>query len=161
MKLAMQLKLRRYLLLGLILFWIALFILTHLPPHQAAGLRKVITEPKFVAADKLFHFCAYFGLTSWFCAWSWVGRKPRWLEVVLIFAGILVYGAAEELSQGPFGRTPDINDWIANVLGSITGMTVMLLLWTFGPKWLSRTPNDINQRRDNVASIPMPMGYGN
>jgi len=102
----------RWLLAG---YWLALCVATHLPP-TVAGLPDQRT-------DKLVHASVYAGL-AWLLAMAWDrstgklhGRHLRiaWLALVL-------FAAADELTQPWFGRTASIGDWLADAVGTAIGV---------------------------------------
>lgn len=96
-----------------IAYWGAAFLLTHAP---LGGLR----GPGVPGADKIIHFCLYFGL-------AWLGvRATRPAQDGLRFRSaigwalvFLVYGALDEWLQGFVGRTPSVYDWLADVAGIV------------------------------------------
>jgi len=117
------------------LYWLALFLLTHLP--IAGSMGKGWHLPFSIPLDKLAHFTAYAGLgalaTAW---WSW-GRMPRRRELLLIAAVIMTYAAVEELTQIPLHRNADLTDWLADFFGMALGLAICRLTWHLGPRWLS------------------------
>ncbi|RIK72321.1 MAG: hypothetical protein DCC67_19415 [Planctomycetota bacterium] len=99
-------------------YFIVLFIGTHLPiPPDALD----VIDNK----DKLLHFGGYAVLTVVVLA-GWeltVGRlQPKHYFAVWL-AGT-VYGAIDELTQTYVGRSSDVNDWGADVLGIVAGLLV-------------------------------------
>ncbi len=104
-------------LAALAVYWLVLFIGTHLPTENVAG---VATDN-----DKLVHTAAYAVLTTLLCiAWRRVGGSPGLAGRLVIAAAVLSYGAIDELSQPYFGRSCDLRDWIADGVG----VTLALLL---------------------------------
>lgn len=102
-------------------YWLALFVGTHLPP----------TFPGLPGdnSDKLVHAAAFAGL-AWLLATAWqssVGRlngrhlRFAWLAVVL-------YGAADELTQLLVGRSATMGDWLADAAGAALGL-VIFAVW--------------------------------
>lgn len=108
----------RWAVLFLSLYWIALFIGTHIPPGPIVR--------QIGANDKLLHAGAYTGL-SFLLAWAIPTRSNRAYNVIL--AGIICVGYAgiDELLQIPVGRTADWNDFYADVLGVIMGLSIYVL----------------------------------
>jgi VanZ family protein len=93
-----------------IMYFILLFIGTHLPPTGVGG-------PSF--SDKWAHFNGYLLLT--------IGTlHPRHYFAVWL-AGV-VYGAFDEWTQIPVGRTCDMSDWAVDVLGVTGGIVVYQML---------------------------------
>jgi VanZ family protein len=77
--------------------------------------------PKSVpnGTDKLVHLLA-FGLLVLPAAFSC--RVPRGLLFGGLFVGAAVFGGTIELIQPHFGRSADLNDWMANMLGTTLGL---------------------------------------
>lgn len=103
-----------------IVYFVALFIGTHIPMDSSEIAPSV--------SDKLVHFSAYAGLTVLVLA-GWeltIGRlEPKHYFAVWL-AGVL-YGVFDEVSQTPVGRSCDMNDWIADVLGITCGLIAFRL----------------------------------
>jgi VanZ family protein len=101
------------------LYWLLLFILTHLP---------ALPDPKFLSGqahgDKLAHCIAYAGLAFLLAAAStarW-GFRPLTFARVLLVVGL--YAAFEEWTQGFVPpRTTDWNDLVADMLGAGIGLS--------------------------------------
>jgi VanZ family protein len=108
----------RWAVLMLSLYWIALFIGTHIPPGPI--IRKIGFN------DKILHAGAYTGL-SFLLAWAIPTRPNRAYNVILAGLICVVYGAIDELLQIPVGRTADWNDFFADVLGVIMGLSTYVL----------------------------------
>ena len=98
-----------------VLYWIVIAVFTHLP----SGL---IPVRFFNVFDKFQHFTAFLGLAVLLCAvWTNLGASTfRMLVTVLLI--LAAYGVLDELTQSFIpGRTPDLYDWVADMLGSIAG----------------------------------------
>src|SRR5262245_43085592 len=94
---------QRVLLASLSIYWLALVVSTHWPsPPQIGDLDK----PVHFSAYALLGFLAFLGV-------FW-GRAVRWQHVALLFLGLTLWGGIDELTQPPFGRTADWNDWFAD-----------------------------------------------
>jgi VanZ family protein len=63
----------------------------------------------------------YAGL-GWFTGRALRTRRP--LPLALALAAIGVFGAFDEWHQELFNRTPDLVDWVADVIGASFGLTV-------------------------------------
>ncbi len=104
------------------IYWVILFILTHLPPDKI---------PKTTVSDKTEHLVAYGLLAGVVHLSLWPRRWPI-LKLALVVIGVcMVYGAFDETTQPIVGRTCDIHDWLADITGasaSIVLMSVALLL---------------------------------
>ncbi|MFA5553177.1 MAG: VanZ family protein [Phycisphaerae bacterium] len=120
-------------LTGLVLYWPAIFVATHIP-----------RLPEWVGqvpvSDKVMHFTAYFLLT--FLLWYVINpdhkvnwRKPAVWWVLLIVA---CYGAMDELLQAYVGRHPDLYDFIADMAGAVTAL-ILLSIFHFWPACLILT----------------------
>ncbi len=124
----MALSRRQKLTIGaLILYWLVLFTLAHVPIPQLVFRAHV--------SDKSLHFTAYLILA--FLFWFAINpeRKVNWLRasawwVLLVLAG---YGIADEVLQDLSGRSCDIMDYVADLIGAITG----LILFSFFSFWLA------------------------
>jgi VanZ family protein len=104
-----------------IVYFIVLFVGTHLPAERLEAIA--------TASDKWLHFGGYATLTVLVLA-GWeltIGvLQPKHYFAVWL-AGVF-YGAFDEVSQTPVGRHCDMNDWMADVLGVVTGLLVFRLL---------------------------------
>ncbi len=97
-------------------YWAAMFGLTHLPEIDrflpSAGWR----VPHL---DKVVHLGLYAG---WACLWWWVlaGTERRRVGASAmgwILAGGVVWAAFDELTQAIVGRQPSVWDFLCDVLG--------------------------------------------
>lgn len=93
----------------LIVIWIILATLTHVPVPQSVQEIRI--------SDKLVHLIAYLPLGLLLPACSIRGLTKRWICVVVI----AVYGIMDELLQIPVGRTASLYDWLADLLGTSLG----------------------------------------
>ena len=109
--------------LALIVYWTALFVGTHVPTVPA-GVAKI--------SDKLLHYLAYGGLAVLLAMDQ--HARGRWSRRrgLQIFAVVALYAAADELLQGPVGRTTDFHDWIADLFGAACGLIAYaLVVWSY------------------------------
>ena len=114
--------LRRILWAVTLVYWISLFVATHLPPSRL---------PRAGVGDKFQHFAAYglltfmVGLTVWvaFPDRRWVSRLP-----LLLLVPVAAYAAFDELTQPLAGRIADINDWFADCGGALAAALVLYVL---------------------------------
>lgn len=135
----------------LVLYWPALFVLTHIPiPH-------VVQEAD--VSDKSLHFLAYLILT--FLIWSVVSgdRKVKWRRAApwLVLFVIVVYGILDEWLQSYVaGRSSDVWDFFIDLAGAITGLILSSFL-TFWPAGLLVAATFIfgitNVTRANLADL--------
>lgn len=71
----------------------------------------------FPQFDKFEHFIAYLGLAAWFGA-IYVQRRQRIIILVLL----ILMGGAIEILQGYTGRDPEWLDWLADIVGTLSGL---------------------------------------
>jgi VanZ family protein len=99
-----------YWIAALTLYWLVLFVGTHLPAQKVSGVA--------MANDKFVHATAYAVLTTLLCiAWRRTGGTLGLWVRLGIAAIVLAYGAIDELTQPFFGRSCDLADWIADGVG--------------------------------------------
>lgn len=111
---------RKFVLAALMLYWPAIFILTHIP-----YLPKWFVQTQL--GDKTPHFLAYLGLVFlWWFAIS-PHKKVDWfgVRVWLTIAAMAIYGTLDEWLQGHVGRNPDVLDFAADMAGVITGLLLL------------------------------------
>jgi len=104
---------------GPFLLWAGLLFLL-------SGIQSVPSGPRVPHLDKVGHFILYSvvgGTLAW-GRWSWDSRLPHWIP---LFAGY-TYGALDEWHQSFVpGRSPELADWVADVLGVTVGYTLLTL----------------------------------
>jgi len=113
----------------LVLYWPALFVLTHIPiPH-------VVQEAD--VSDKSLHFLAYLILT--FLIWSAVygDRKVKWSRAGpwFVLLTVCAFGILDEWLQGYVaGRSCDVKDFFMDLAGALTGLVLcsFLSFWPAG-----------------------------
>lgn len=124
-----QLRLTAIGMLGL--YWLALFLGTHVPISLKGGSGN----------DKVLHFLGYAGL-AFLMALGIGGRRPTWRTFVLVSVTAITYAGFDEFSQILVGRHCDFWDWVADCFGTGSGLfsywgllTVYHLFWgTSRPK---------------------------
>ena len=138
-------------ILALILYWPALFILTHVPVPDVVRQADV--------SDKTLHFLAYLILV--FVLWFAVSgdRKVNWRRAVawLVLFIMVAYGILDEWLQGyVVGRSCDVQDFYADVAGALTGL-ILLSFFTYWPAGLLVTGtvmfSSINLTHANLAEL--------
>jgi VanZ family protein len=103
-----------------IVYFILLFIGTHIPPAGIGG-------PSF--SDKWAHFSGYLLLTTLVLAgWELTTGTLHPRHYFAVWLAGVVYGAFDEWTQIPVWRTCDMSDWAADVLGVTMGVVVYQLL---------------------------------
>ena len=98
-----------------------------LPPALWAALILVLTSiPSPVEApggiphlDKVVHLALY-GALGWLVARALQSRRPLALAAAL--TAIALFAAIDEWHQQFFTRTPDLVDWLADVIGASLGL---------------------------------------
>lgn len=94
----------------------------------------VIRLPEDVAfADKWGHTLAYFLLGSMLALDLWRGEMKGMHLWVIGLAVPIVYGGLLEIIQGAFcyPRTASWWDWLADIIGTIVGVSIVAGLWTW------------------------------
>jgi VanZ family protein len=103
---------RRWYRRALPAYWVFLFCVTHFPKLELPG--------RVPQSDKLLHVAA-FGLLA-FLYWRFAEARHRPLSgrfVWIALAVLVLYAALDEWLQGFAGRSADLTDWLANVLGVV------------------------------------------
>ena len=111
-----------------VLLLLVMFVGTHLP----TGF-----EPGFALSDKVVHAAAFMSLTLLLLL-SWelsVGLlQPQHYFAVWLFCTL--YGAFDEITQIPVGRSCDGLDWLADIAGILTGLILYRLVRLIFSRWL-------------------------
>ena len=102
------------------LYWVVLFVMTHLPPRRL---------PHGPGSDKLHHFLAYLVLSFLLGAalWQAFPSRRRWMPMLVVLAA-MAYGAFDEFTQIAVGRDCELNDWLADVAGACFAGAALYLL---------------------------------
>ena len=84
--------------------------------------------PDMPNSDKVIHFSAFAGL-AFLMAWA-IPTFPNklWMSVSLALILTITYGAIDEISQTPVGRTADVMDWVADSIGAVFGILCYVVL---------------------------------
>ena len=137
-------------LILLVFYWPTLFILAHIPIPQFVQQAHV--------SDKTLHFLAYLVLVFLFWFTISPDKMVRWRRtavwwVLLVMIG---YGVADEWLQGCVGRSCDIRDFAADLVGVLAGL-ILLSFFTFWPAALLVAGATIfgitNVSRTNLADV--------
>ena len=98
----------------LVLYWIAIFIGTHIPGPAVPHL----------ANDKLMHFGAFGGL-AFLVAWALPTREGQaHIRGLITLTLIIGYAMIDEITQNFIpGRTCSLGDFIADAIGAVMGLT--------------------------------------
>jgi len=112
--------LRRY---ALIFYWVAMFVGTHWPKIEKYAPDELWLIPH---ADKLIHATLYAG---WVSVWWWLlsagGTHLSAAATNWLIAGGVAYAILDESTQLIVGRTPDVKDWTADVVGILAAVTIL------------------------------------
>ncbi len=98
-----------------IVYWLAIFTLTHLPAKDI---------PPLPVSDKVEHMTAYGVLGILLFAAIRAGGTKRLRAAGIVIVIGLLYGAADELLQIPVGRSCDIRDWYADSAGIVVAVLI-------------------------------------
>jgi VanZ family protein len=110
---------KRISLAVLAVYWIALFVGTHVPRLQP--------PPPLAQSDKWLHFTAFAVLSALF-AWNWSLRAAfGWRERLAAVAILAVYGALDEFTQSYVSRDANIHDWYADLAGILVGLAALVV----------------------------------
>lgn len=109
--------LARFATIGLI---VAMFVGTHVPNPVAVEI---------TTSDKTIHFWAYLALSfSLLTSWELSSGRLQPIHFFLVWLACTVYGAIDEITQIPVGRTCDGVDWLFDVLGIVAGLSLFRIL---------------------------------
>lgn len=119
-------------LISLLLYWPAIFILAHVPvPEFFRGVQ---------VSDKTLHYIAYFVLV--FLLWFAISpdRRVKWNRATVwwVLFVVVCYGVLDEWLQAYVGRNADVMDFCADLTGALTGL-VLLTFFSFWPAALAVT----------------------
>jgi VanZ family protein len=113
----------------LAVYWIAIFVGTHVP-HGVHGVGRV--------NDKVLHFGAYAGL-AFLLAAALTSMRVRFGSLLLPIAIAAIYGCVDELSQmAVAGRHAEFTDWAADVFGAGLGVSIFCVVWLIAGKLFAR-----------------------
>lgn len=102
--------------LCLLIYWVAIFVGTHLPSSSM---------PHVHLSDKLLHLGAYTGL-AFLVAWAIPTRPNRYgRHALIVFCLVLAYGCVDELTQSLVpGRSSSLLDLTADATGAALGICI-------------------------------------
>lgn len=114
---------RTVFIVSLLLYWPAIFLLTHLERVPGWIIRAQMS-------DKTLHFIGYMLLAYlWWNAISYSRRPGLKYYFTWVTLGLMaIYGIADEILQGLMHRTPDLTDFRADMLGVLLAL---LIMWVF------------------------------
>ena len=107
-------------------YWVALFVMTHLPPSRL---------PRSPGNDKLKHFASYLVLSFLLGATLWHAfpSRRRWTPLLVVLAA-MAYGVFDEVTQLAVGRSCELNDWLADVGGAASAGAALYLFQVFSAR---------------------------
>jgi VanZ family protein len=108
-----------------ITYWAGLFALTHVP---------AVALPPVPVTDKTAHFVAYALLTIALMTTRYVAGHFKPTASVTILAIVLAYGAIDEWTQIPVGRSCEMADWYADAAGAAIGVMLPVMAWRLAMK---------------------------
>ena len=113
-----------------ILFFLYLLLITFLSLLPSQDLPDI---KLFLHADKVIHLCMYAGFT-FFLLWAWPQRFTGYKQLLPLLA-IILYGFLMESLQyfTHLGRTFDLTDELANILGFLPGWVFWKIVSKFTP----------------------------
>jgi VanZ family protein len=114
----------------IVAFYVALcFAATHLPVPDVSVPQSLLGVP----IDKIAHFSMYslLGfLLSWMLSMRTVADEQTasrtWFHSLLVLTIVGLYGMFDETTQPAFGRTFDMLDWTADMIGAVCGILAFL-----------------------------------
>ena len=120
---------RRALLAILVIYWISMYVGTHVP-----------TLPSVIAdhADKLIHCCAYGGLAFLLILAIGSRRSITFRQFVFVWLFVAGYGVFDEVTQPLVGRHADLVDWVADIFGAAIGLLIGWPIAARGELWFRR-----------------------
>lgn len=107
------------LVVALVSYTLVAFLGTHLPMPRGVIPR---------GGDKVLHFLGYFVFGVLLMGLRATLGEFRWPSVVGRAGFLACYGAFDEITQKLVGRSADVADWCADVLGACCGLLAIVLL---------------------------------
>lgn len=122
----------------LVLYWLLIATLTHLPAREI---------PHVEVNDKVEHLVA-FAVLAFLLNLVLRSRTPRhcdWLTLAIV----ITYGAVDELLQPLTGRGCDLADWFADGAGAATGVVLCNLVCLY---WSDRARKAAGAESESAAA---------
>jgi VanZ family protein len=116
---------RRWLVMIVVgLYWMLLFTLTHWP----VGPERPVRPRRIPHLDKVAHAAAFAGLAFLACVGVASFRPITPLLLAGLLGALAFYAGFDEFTQGWVRhRTPDLRDWLADLVGMLAGVGAFLL----------------------------------
>lgn len=131
--------------IALVLYWLVAFLGTHVP--FAPGV--IPWGDGDGGGDKVLHFVGY-GILASLLMGLRASRGPfGWYSVLMRWLVLALYGAFDEVTQSLVGRHADVTDWYADLLGSLGGLGLVVLLVRTGSR--RRAKHEAIRSADKVA----------
>jgi VanZ family protein len=102
-----------------ITYWVALFAATHIPAYKL---------PRVSVNDKTIHTVCYGLLAIALMISLHLRGRLNAGTGITVLAILLAYGAIDEWSQIPVGRSCELADWYADAAGAGVGVVMVTLL---------------------------------
>lgn len=99
-------------ILALVAYWTLLFSATHLPNLGVHGVNRL---------DKVVHAGGYFVLALLLAAVIFRRQTKPLGAYLMLLTVVMAYAALDEISQIPVGRSADLYDWLADLVGAAAG----------------------------------------
>ncbi len=113
-------RLRMLLVVALVSYTLVAFLGTHLPMPSGVAIPR--------GGDKVLHYLGYFVFGALLMGLRASLGEFRWRSVVGRAGFLACYGAFDEITQKLVGRSADVADWCADVLGACCGLLAIMLL---------------------------------
>lgn len=111
---------------ALAVYWISLFCGTHIP--------RLPLPSHFNLIDKVCHFAAFAVLALLATLACATRRRDAgvldWRTLRNLLLVIAAYGAFDEMTQPLVGRSRELLDWLADVMGALVGTAIFAGLWS-------------------------------
>ncbi len=105
---------------ALVIYWLAMFIGTHIP----LSVPTVGGKP----VDKYLHFAAYFGLTALLIGvFRCLRVRLRWKHFFIALALLVAYAALDEWLQKFVNRSCDAEDFMADSAGVLSALGLYII----------------------------------
>lgn len=114
--------------IAVLVYWSALSVGTHIPPHQ------LHLPPS--GGDKLLHLAAFAGLASLLATtWQLTAGHLNARHLIAVWLVVVVYAAFDEWTQPLVHRDASIWDWTADAVGALAALVAFAWL---RDRWLSK-----------------------
>ena len=125
-------------------FWVSIFVATHIPAQRL---------PDVSVSDKFMHFVAYFVLASLVYISTRLTNPSRNGLGATVIAIAMVYGAIDELLQPLVNRNADLDDWLYDVGGAVCAVFLLAAARRIHDFWNSRASRS-RASLENQAAAP-------